>query len=110
MDKDQLRSLRTQILNDITPLASEVDVTPDSFDVLLRIIQSGGATSDIYTKAYASAKLIQDKEQRLQALVSLLDEVTFMENQSGLVEESEFTRPLGDANVEPSASDPVSNS
>lgn len=84
MNQDQIQSLRTQILGDITPLVSQAGVTADSFDVLLRVIQAGGATGDVYAKAYESTKLIQDKDQRLQALVSLLDEVNFEANQSNL--------------------------
>ena len=88
MNQDQIQSLRTQILGDITPLVSQATVPADSFDVLLRVIQAGGAGGDVYAKAYESTKLIQDKDQRLQALVSLLDEVNFEANQSNLTQNS----------------------
>lgn len=77
MSKEQLLSLREQIMNDITPLALDGGGGAASFGILLRVIQAGNATGDVYAKAYESAKQIQDKDQRLNALLSLLDEIDF---------------------------------
>jgi len=77
MSKEQLLSLREQIMNDITPLALEGSGGAASFGILLRVIQAGNATADVYSRAYESAKAIQDKDQRLDALLSLLDEIDF---------------------------------
>lgn len=77
MSKEQLLSLREQIMNDITPLALEGGGGAASFGILLRVIQAGNASADIYSKAYESARAIQDKDQRLDALLSLLDEIDF---------------------------------
>lgn len=49
----------------------------DRFGILLRIIQSGGATNDIYQQAYEAARQIQDKDEQLNSLLALLDEVDF---------------------------------
>lgn len=76
MKIDELRSLREQILADVTPLVAENTAGgPDGFALLLRLIQSGNAADEIYRKAYDSAKSIEDKGERLDALMSLLDEV-----------------------------------
>lgn len=77
MNKEQLKSLRGQILNDITPLAMNSNDAVDRFGILLRIIQAGGASNDIYTQAYESARQIQDKDEQLNSLLALLDEVDF---------------------------------
>lgn len=83
MDKQDLKSLRESILKDIVPLVLESsDSGADRFSLLLRIIQAGSAISDIYKQAYESAKKIENAEDRLEALLALLDEVDFDANQS----------------------------
>lgn len=76
MNKDELIALREQLLAEITPLVIEnVGDGADRFSLLLRIIQSGHATEDIYTKAFKSAHAIEDTAEKLDALMALLDEV-----------------------------------
>ena len=77
MDKEQLKSLRGQILNDIKPLAMNSNDATDRFGILLRIIQAGGATNDVYNQAYEAARQIEDKDEQLNSLLALLDEVDF---------------------------------
>lgn len=78
MTHEELLALRQQLLNDITPLVLEGsgDDT-DKFDLLLRLIQSGGASSDVYRRAYESAKHLEDNETKVASLLALLDEVDF---------------------------------
>jgi hypothetical protein len=82
MDKDQLVSLRDKILEDVVPLVIDsAENGSDRFDLLLRVIRAGNANSDLYARAYDSAKAIEDNNDRLEALLSLLDEVDFDVNQ-----------------------------
>ena len=78
MNQDELVALRAKILGDLTPLAIDgVENTPDRFNLLLRIIQSGNADKNVYDKAYDLARTIEDKDQKLEALMSLIDEIDF---------------------------------
>lgn len=78
MNKDQLASLREKILEDIVPLVLDsAQNGADRFGILLRVIQAGNASGELYTRAYESAKAIDDGKDRLEALLSLLDEVDF---------------------------------
>lgn len=79
MNQEQLKALKSKILNDLTPLAVSSDDAADRFGILLRIIQAGGASSDVYDKAYASARQIQDRDIQLSSLIALLDEVDYDE-------------------------------
>lgn len=82
MDKSQASELRDKILEDIKPLMlGGVADGPEKFELLMRIIQTGKATNDIFVRAYDSAKLIEDQEERLDALLSLLDEIDFSSEQ-----------------------------
>jgi len=76
MDNNQVTVLRDKILADIQPLMIDgVDDGPEKFDLLMRVIQTGKATNDMFTRAYESTKLIEDKEEKLDALLALLDEI-----------------------------------
>ena len=81
MNKDQLVSLREKILEDIVPLVLDgAQNGADRFALLLRVIQAGSASGELYTRAYESAKAIDDSKDRLEALLALLDEVDFDAN------------------------------
>lgn len=76
MNKDELLALRERLLAEITPLVIEnTGDGTDRFSLLMRVIQSGRATGDVYARAYESAKSIAETPERLEALMSLLDEV-----------------------------------
>lgn len=78
MSNNTLLALREQILGDIVPLVLEsTDDGADRFGLLLRIIQAGNASGDIYQRAYESAKKIENVDDRLEALLSILDEIDF---------------------------------
>lgn len=83
MNKTELMNLREQILGDIVPLVLDsTDDGLDRFSLLLRIIQAGNASGEVYRRAYESAKKIEATDDRLEALMSLLDEVDFDTNRS----------------------------
>lgn len=75
MNKERLDDLRARILGDIMPLAVSTSDGLDKFEVILRIIQSGRATPELFEQAYQSAKSLPDEQGRLAALMDLLDEV-----------------------------------
>lgn len=78
MTQDELIALRKRILEDVVPLAVDsVDNSPDRFELLLRIVQSGNASANVYQKAYDTARAIEDKDEKLDALMSLVDEIDF---------------------------------
>ena len=76
MNKNELITLKERLLADITPLViNGADDGADRFSVLLRIIQSGQATSEVYSRAYESANTIEEGSEKLNALLALLDEI-----------------------------------
>jgi ribosomal protein L12E/L44/L45/RPP1/RPP2 len=63
------------------PLVLDTSVNGgDRFSLLLRLIQAGNASEEVYRRAYESAQQIEDANERLDALISLLDEVDFDTN------------------------------
>ncbi len=81
MHKEELIKLREQILSDIVPLVIDsADNGPDRFALLLRLIQAGNASGTVYKRAYESAKQIENTEDRLEALLGLIDEIDFDAN------------------------------
>jgi len=76
MNREQLLALRKQILDATVPLVLESEsLGDDKFSLMLRLIHAGNASGEVYQKAYEAAQAIQDKEERLSALLGLLDEV-----------------------------------
>lgn len=76
MDVKELIDLRDKILQDVMPLVLDNDGdSSDKFPLLLRIIQGGNASVDLYNKAYEMAKAIDAPEDKLTAMMSILDEI-----------------------------------
>lgn len=94
METQELKDIRAKILSDITPLVLESQGQPaDRFELLLRIAQSGNATTAIYRQAYDSASAIEPADERLRALLALLDEVDFDVTASDEQPEQPTTEP-----------------
>lgn len=94
MDKDQLISLREKILEDVVPLVVDnAQNGADRFSLLLRVIQAGNANTELYTRAYESAKAIEDSNDRLESLLALLDEVDFDVNRQSPQEDNKDIQP-----------------
>lgn len=74
---EELKKIREQILVDVVPLVIESESGPGQFDLILRIIQAGNATGEMYKKAYQSALAIEDRSSKLEALLALMDEIDF---------------------------------
>ncbi|MFZ3009700.1 MAG: hypothetical protein WA030_01610 [Candidatus Microsaccharimonas sp.] len=73
---EELEALRQKILGDVVPLIIDgADTGSDKFSLILRLIQSGNADQAMYQKAYDSATAIEDSGERLEAMMSLLDEI-----------------------------------
>ena len=76
MDKNELTSLRNEIVSVITPLSiNEIENPYDQFQMMIRLIQSGNVSKDIYRKAFECANSIEDSQDKLEALMTLLDEI-----------------------------------
>ena len=96
MNTEELKQLRSQIMNDILPLVIESEGDSNRFEILISIIQTGGASLEIYKKAYESAKKIEDVDQRLEASIALVNEIDFQ------VESTQDTESLSEqSNEEP---------
>ncbi len=76
MNASDLIALRDKILQDVMPLVLDnAGDSSDKFSLLLRIIQGGNASVDLYNKAYETAKAISAPEDKLTAMMSILDEI-----------------------------------
>ena len=76
MNGEKLISLREQIFQDIEPLLVEnAQSGIDKFELLMRVIRVGNASDDLYRSAYECAKTIEDPSDRLDALLSIIDEI-----------------------------------
>ena len=78
MTQDELLDLRKRILGDVMPLVVDsAGSAPDRFELLLRIIQSGDANVELYGKAYEAARAIDSNEEKIDALMALVDQIDF---------------------------------
>lgn len=78
MTRDELIALKAKILADIKPLAIEaVGDDVDQFDLLIKIIQTGASSAEVYNKAYTVAQGIESVQDKLDALMILIDEIDF---------------------------------
>lgn len=76
MNKEELVSLREEILATVTPLAiDEATNQSDKFQLLIRLIRAGSASVEVYRKAFECAKLIEDNSEKFNSLLELMDEI-----------------------------------
>ena len=89
MDKNQLLELREKIVQRTQQLAltSEAPAV-DRLQVLLGIVRSGGANSEILSKAYELTESIETDEAKLSALLDLLYEIDEQLSNEGEVSEN----------------------
>ncbi len=76
MQKDQLLELRSTIVATVQRIALEGggSVT-DRVQVLMGIVRSGDATQEIFAKIYELANSIEDEDEKLDIMLTLLYEV-----------------------------------
>ncbi len=99
MTQDELLDLRKRILGDVMPLVVDsAGSAPDRFELLLRIIQSGEASAELYSKAYETARAIDSNEEKIDALMLLVDQIDF-EIQSSDVEDAAALYPSQQQNT-----------
>lgn len=76
--QQQLLSLRAKIVESALPLILDGNGAPEErFDFLLNIIRAGSANGELFTKAYELAMSIEQPDQKLPALLGLLEEVQY---------------------------------
>ncbi len=103
MDKNQLASIREDILKDVMPLALDnTQNGADKFELLMRLIQAGNASGELYQRAYENAKSIEDGNDRMQALLSLLDEIDVDINNQNQINPPSVQQPPEAASMVPS--------
>ena len=74
---DDLISLKQKALNDLSPLLSHLDQTPeDQFRTTMMMIQASDNQS-LVPKAYEAANAIQDEKAKAQALLDVINEINY---------------------------------
>jgi hypothetical protein len=96
-DKQQLVELKTQIINELTPLMERTSVDPEQkFAILMLASRSNGDDTSLKV-AYEAAKDIRDDNTKLEALMELLEEVDFhlrpVEDEPQSIEEPDNENP-----------------
>jgi len=74
---DDLVSLKQKALNDLSPLLSHLDQSPeDKFRTTMMMIQASDNQS-LVPKAYEAANAIQDEKAKAQALLDVINEINY---------------------------------
>ncbi|MDQ3158606.1 MAG: hypothetical protein M3P98_00525 [bacterium] len=75
-NKDLL-AIKQSALKELSPLVDELDLPPDEeFKTLLMMIQSGD-NKDLIPKAHEVANKIEDKHERAEALLDIVNEINY---------------------------------
>jgi hypothetical protein len=79
--KDDLLSIKHQALQNLTPLLSHIDQTPDEkFKTTMMMIQATD-NPQLLHDAFAVANQIQDEKSRAQALLDIVNEINYFTHQ-----------------------------
>ncbi len=74
---DDLLSIKQQALQDLSPLVSHLDQTPDEkFRTTMMLIQASD-NPDLIKEAYDAAQQIPDEKVRAQALLDIVNEINY---------------------------------
>lgn len=80
---DDLLELKTQALQQLTPIVGHLDQTPEEkFRTTMMMIQASDNQSLIKT-AYEAATRISDEKTKAQALLDIVNEINYFTHQSG---------------------------
>jgi len=72
-----LLSIKQQALQDLSPLVSHLEQTPEEkFRTTMMLIQASD-NSDLIKEAYAAAQQIPDEKARAQALLDIVNEINY---------------------------------
>jgi hypothetical protein len=76
-DTDELLDIKQQALQELTPLVSHLDQTPEEqFRTTMMMIQAADNHELIHT-AYEAAKKIANEKERAQALLDIVNEINY---------------------------------
>ena len=78
---DELNRIKRQALADLKPLIGRVKLAPkEKFNMLMMIIR---ATDDknLISQAYETAREIKDESKRAEALIEVIDEISYLASQ-----------------------------
>jgi hypothetical protein len=79
--KDDLSSIKHEALQQLSPLVSHLDQTPEEkFHTTMMMIQASDDQS-LIKEAYESAKQITDEKARAQALLDIVNEINYFTQQ-----------------------------
>ncbi len=80
---NQLIEIKTQALNELSPLIDQLDQTPEEkFKTVMMLIQASD-NQDLVKKAYESAHAIADEKARAQALLDIVNEINYFTTPHG---------------------------
>lgn len=75
--EDGLLNIKQQALQELTPLVSHLDQTPEEeFRTTMMMIQASD-NQDLVQKAYAAAQKIEDEKAKAQALLDIVNEINY---------------------------------
>ena len=76
MDQTGLVSLRKQIVNQMQQMAFDGDGEPNArLQIMLEMMRSDSATTDMFPKAYEVAQQIEDSDEKMNAMLDLIFEI-----------------------------------
>ena len=88
LNSSSLKEIKKNALHELRPLVDQLELTPEEkFKTLIMIIQASDDPS-LITKAYEASKQIDDKKEKAQALLDIVNEVNYF-SQIDSAEESE---------------------
>ena len=76
-NEDALVNIKTQALNNLAPLVSHLEQSPEEkFKTTMMLIQASD-NSELIKDAYAAANQISDEKDRAQALLDVVNEINY---------------------------------
>ncbi|MEK7594215.1 MAG: hypothetical protein AAB436_01070 [Patescibacteria group bacterium] len=79
----QLIEIKTQALNELSPLIDQLDQTPEEkFKTVMMLIQASD-NQDLVKKAYEAAHGIKEEKARAQALLDIVNEINYFTTPHG---------------------------
>jgi hypothetical protein len=75
---DDLSGIKLEAINELRPLVDKLDVSPEEkFDIYLLLLRSTD-DKELIAPAHEAAKLIADESRRAQALLDVIKEIDFL--------------------------------
>ncbi|MCA9330395.1 hypothetical protein KDA11_07110 [Candidatus Saccharibacteria bacterium] len=74
---DQLKDIKTQALNQLSPLVSQLDQSPEErYKTIMMLIQASD-NHELIKEAYQAANQITDEKSKAEALLAIVNEINY---------------------------------